>query len=129
MAGRYGLPVVFVANTGLRPSRDPMIRNVTVSGAFDAADDWIVDNAKAGDIAVTSDVPLAGRLVKNGVLTTSPAGRLFTAETIGVQSAMRDLNQHLREAGAITGYNKPFDQRDRSSFLQALDRLVNDARA
>ena len=38
VAERHGLPVTFVANSGLRPSRDPMVRNVIVSGAFDAAD-------------------------------------------------------------------------------------------
>ena len=39
VAERYELPVTFVANGGLRPSRDPMIRNVFVSGNLDAADD------------------------------------------------------------------------------------------
>ena len=124
VAERCSLPVVMVANTGLRPSRDPMVKMVTVSGAFDAADDWIVDNAVAGDIAITADVPLASRLVKKGVHVTSHSGRLFTEESIGVQSAMRNLSQDLREAGAITGYNAPFGQRDRSNFLQAMDKLV-----
>jgi len=128
VAERYNLPVVIVANQGLRPSRDPMVRNVVVSGAFDAADDWIVDNAKSGDIAITADVPLADRLVKNSVLVTSHNGRLFTEETIGVQSAMRNLSQNLREAGVISGYNAPFSQRDRSNFLQALDQLVRQAK-
>ena len=38
VAERHDLPVTFVANSGLRPSRDPMVKNVIVSGAFDAAD-------------------------------------------------------------------------------------------
>ncbi|WP_312409536.1 DUF188 domain-containing protein, partial [Shinella sp.] len=58
VAERHGLPVTFVANSGLRPSRDPMIRNVIVSGAFDAADNWIVENVRDGDIVITADVPL-----------------------------------------------------------------------
>ncbi len=111
----------------MRPSRDPLVRHVVVSDSFDAADDWIVDNAVSGDIAITADVPLAKRLVEKGVHVTSHAGKLFTADTIGVQSAMRDFNQDLREAGAITGYNAPFSQRDRSNFLQALDQLVRRA--
>jgi uncharacterized protein YaiI (UPF0178 family) len=128
VAERHVLPVIIVSNSGMRPSRDPLVRHVVVSDSFDAADDWIVDNAKAGDIAVTADVPLAARLVANGVHVTSHSGRLFTEETIGVQSAMRNLNQDLREAGAISGYNAPFSHRDRSNFLQALDQLVRRAK-
>lgn len=124
VAERHGLPVMLVSNSGLRPSRDPMVRHVVVSGRFDAADDWIVENAVAGDIAITADVPLAKRLVDKEVLVCSPSGRLFTRESIGMQSAMRNLNQELREAGAISGYNAPFSARDRSSFLQALEGMV-----
>jgi len=127
VAERVSLPVVIVSNSGMRPSRDPMVRHVVVSDSFDAAEDWIVENARSGDIAVTADVPLAKRLVENGVHVTSHSGKLFTVETIGVQSAMRDFNQELREAGTISGYNAPFSQRDRSNFLQALDQLVRRA--
>lgn len=127
VAVRHFLPVVYVANTGLRPSRDPMIRHVMVSDKFDAADNWIAEHAHAGDIAVTADVPLSARLVAKGVHVTAHNGRLFTAETIGAASAMRNLNQDLREAGVISGYNAPFSAADRSAFLMALDKLARRA--
>ncbi len=127
VAERRSLPVVFVANTGLRPSRDPMVRNVTVSGSFDAADDWIVENARPGDIGITADIPLAARLVAKGVITLSHKGRIHTEATIGMTSAMRNLSQDLREAGAITGYNAPFGPKDRSAFLQGLEQAVRRA--
>ena len=127
VAERHGLPVVIVSNSGMRPSRDPLVRHVVVSASFDAADNWIAEHAAAGDIAVTADVPLAKRLVEKGVHVTSHSGRLFTAETIGLQSAMRNLGQELREAGTISTYNAPFSQRDRSNFLQMLEQLVRRA--
>lgn len=127
VAERLGLVVTFVANSGLRPSRDPMIRNVVVSGAFDAADDWIVENAEPNDIAITADVPLAARLVEKSVHVLGPTGRPFTAQTIGMALAMRNLKQDLREAGEIKGYNPGFSARDRSAFLQALDQTVRRA--
>lgn len=127
VAERHGLAVTFVANGGLRPSRDPMIRNIVVSGAFDAADDWIVENAATGDIAVTADVPLAARLVDKGVHVLGPTGRPFTPESIGMAVAVRNLKQDLREAGEIKGYNPGFTARDRSAFLQALDQTVRRA--
>ena len=127
VAGRHGLAVTFVSNGGLRPSRDPMIRNVVVPKGADAADDWIVDNAAANDIAVTADVPLAARLVEKGVHVIGPTGRPFTPQTIGMAVAMRDLKQHLRETGEIKGYNPGFSQKDRSAFLSALDQAVRRA--
>ena len=127
VAERHGLPVVIVSNSGMRPSRNPLVRHVVVSASFDAADDWIAENAVPGDIAVTADVPLAKRLVEKGVHVTSHSGRMFTAETIGLQSAMRNLGQELREAGTVSTYNAPFSQRDRSNFLQALEQLVRRA--
>jgi len=127
VADRLGLPVVFVANGRLRPSRDPMVRHVVVSGKFDAADDWIVENASANDIAVTSDVPLAARLVPAGVHVLGPTGRPFTPDTIGMAVAMRNLGQHLRETGESKGYNASFTPRDRSAFLGALDQAARRA--
>ncbi|MCO5164471.1 MAG: YaiI/YqxD family protein [Mesorhizobium sp.] len=128
VAERHGLPVVFVANGGLRPSRDPMVRNIVVSGRFDAADDWIVDHAGPNDIAVTADVPLAARLVATGVQVIGPTGRPFTPDTIGMAVAMRNLGQHLRETGESKGYNASFTPRDRSAFLGALDQAVRRAK-
>jgi uncharacterized protein YaiI (UPF0178 family) len=127
VAERHGLQVTFVANSGLRPSRNPMIRNVIVSAGFDAADDWIAENAGLNDIVVTADIPLAARTLEKGALALGPTGRVFTVESIGAALGMRELNRHLRETGESRGYNAAFTSRDRSSFLQALDHLVRQA--
>ncbi len=129
VAERHGLEVTLVANSGLRPSRDPMVKNVIVSGAFDAADDWIAERATTGDIVVTADVPLAGRCVAAGAFVTGPTGRLFDKSNIGMATAMRDLGAHLRETGESKGYNAAFSPRDRSAFLETLDRLCRRAKS
>lgn len=128
VAGRHGLVVTFVANFGLRPSRDPMIRNVMVPQGADAADDWIVENAGAGDLVVTSDIPLAGRALKKGAVVLGPTGKPFTEQSIGMALAIRELNQHLRETGESKGYNAGFTARDRSNFLQVFDEAVQRAK-
>ena len=125
VAERLGVPITFVSNGGMRPSRDPMIRNVVVSKEkADAADDWIVENAKPNDIVITADIPLAARAVGIGAHVLGPTGRPFTPETIGMAVAMRDLKQHLRETGESKGYNASFSPRDRSAFLSALDQAI-----
>lgn len=127
VAARHDIIVTYVSNGGLRPSRDPMVRHVVVPQGADAADDWIVENAAANDLAVTADVPLAARLVEKGLHVLGPTGRPFTPESIGMAVAMRDLKQHLRETGEIKGYNPGFSQKDRSAFLSALDQAARRA--
>jgi len=128
VAERLGLHVTFVSNGGLRPSRDPMVRHVVVAREkADAADDWIAENARQNDIVVTQDIPLAARTVALGAHVLSPAGRLFTTESIGMAVAMRDLSQHLRETGESKGYNAAFGPKDRSRFLSALDEAARRA--
>jgi len=129
VGGRHGLVVTFVAPLGLRPSREPMIRNVVVPQGADAADDWIVEHAAAGDIVVTADIPLARRALEKGAAVLGPTGRPFTTDSIGMALAMRELNQHLRETGESRGLNAGFTARDRQSFLQALDEAVVKAKS
>jgi len=124
VARRHKLPVIVVSNRGLRPSGDPLVRQVVVSDAFDAADNWIAQHAAAGDIVITADVPLAARVVKAGAQALGPTGRPFTTANIGMASAMRDLKAHLRETGADRGFNASFTKDDRSRFLQALEEMV-----
>ncbi len=128
VAERHGMVTTFVANFGLRPSRDPMVRNVMVPQGADAADDWIVEQVGANDLVVTSDIPLASRALKKGAVVLGPTGKPFTEQSIGMALAMRELNQHLRETGESKGYNAGFTAKDRANFLQALDAAVQRAK-
>src|SRR5512135_115091 len=124
VAGRHGLTVHIVSNGGLRPSRNPLVRNVTVAEGADAADDWIVEHVAEGDIVVTADIPLASRSLKKGASVLAPSGKPFTDSGIGVALGMRDLKRHLREATGTETYNAGFTARDRSRLLGALENEI-----
>ena len=128
VAKRYRLDVTLVANSWMRIPPDPSITLEVVSGAQDAADDWIVGHAGPYDIVVTADIPLASRCLKGGVRAISPAGKPFTDDNIGQSVAMRDLLSELRGAGEMTGGPPPLNQRDRSLFLQRLDDAIQSVR-
>lgn len=128
VAMRHHLVITLVANQGSRPTRDPMIRYVYVPMGADAADDWIVEQVKVGDIVVTADIPLASRALECGAEVLGPTGRRFTRDSIGMALAMRELKQHLRETGESRGLNPEFTSRDRSQFLAALDEAITRAR-
>ena len=125
---RHGLMVVFVANRGMRPSRDPLVRVVSVPQGPDVADDWIADNARANDIVITADIPLASRALAAGAHALGPDGRAFTTSSIGMALALRDLNRHLRETGESNGHNPAFGPKQRQRFLGALDALAGRAK-
>jgi len=128
VARRHRLPVAVVSNRGLRPSAEPLVRQVVVPEGPDAADDWIALRAGPGDIVVTADIPLAARSLKAGAQALGPSGRPFTEAGIGMALAMRDLKAHLRETGADRGFNAGFTDKDRNRFLQALEQAVQAAR-
>jgi uncharacterized protein YaiI (UPF0178 family) len=124
------LKVLVVSNSPIAVPRDPMIERVVVGAGMDAADDWIAERAQRGDVVITADVPLASRSIKAGAEAVAPSGRPFTEDSIGMTLATRNLMSDLRSAGAITSGPKPFEPRDRSRFLSALDQaLVRLARA
>ena len=124
VAARYGLKTFVVANQPIMVPRDPLIERVLVPAGLDVADDWIAERARPGSIVVTTDVPLADRCVKAGAEVIAPSGRRFTKASIGADLAMRNLLNDLRSAGEQTRGPKPFDRKQRSEFLQALDRAV-----
>ena len=112
------------AKPGTTFAGGPLVERVVVGAGMDEADNWIAKRARAGDIVVTADVPLASRCVKAGAEVIAPNGKRFTADSIGMTLATRNLMDSLRSAGAITGGPKPFAPRDRSSFLAALDQAI-----
>jgi uncharacterized protein YaiI (UPF0178 family) len=124
VAGRHQLPAFVVTNSFLRVPQDPLIARVAVDAGPDAADDWIAERADAASIVITADIPLAGRCVKKGAAVIAPTGKTFTADSIGMALAVRDLMTDLRSAGETTGGPRPFSPRDRSAFLSALDQTI-----
>ena len=124
VAQRYRLEVTLVANSAMRVPEQRGVKLVVVEGAFDAADDWIVEHVSQDDIVVTADIPLASRCIRKGARVLGSTGRPFTEANIGDAVATRDLKADLREAGILMGGPRPFQKRDRSRFLQRLDEIV-----
>ncbi len=125
VAQRCGLKVLVVSNSPLRLPRHALIEAVVVArGQFDGADDWIVERITDRDIAVTSDIPLAARCLEKGARALDAKGKVYLPDSIGDALASRELMAHLRAMGEMGGGPPPFTARDRSTFLQRLDDLI-----
>ena len=116
VARRHGLPVWVVANSWMRTPSDSLIELKVVSGAFDAADDWIVEEASDRDLVVTADIPLAARCLEKGAKVLGHRGRAYTEDSIGEALASRELMAQLRDMGVVSGGPRPFEKKDRSSL-------------
>lgn len=128
VAERLGVKTAIVSNGGLRPSAHPLVEMVFVPEGPDAADDWIADRAGRGDVVVTSDLPLAARVVEAGARVVTPKGEALTERNIGPALASRNLMADLRAADPfLQGSGKGFTRADRSRFLSTLDRVLGAA--
>jgi uncharacterized protein YaiI (UPF0178 family) len=124
VAFRRPVPVKVVSNSRIRVPDHPLVERVLVSGAFDAADDWIAEQAGAATVVVTGDILLADRCLKAGATVLGANGKPFTSASIGSAVATRAIMADLRAGGAIVGGPAPFAKADRSRFLQALDAAL-----
>lgn len=123
-AERARVQVTLVANQWLRTPPSRFIRALQVHGGYDVADDAIVERARAGDLVVTQDIPLAARVIANGAHAVDPRGGPFTADNIAKRLSMRNFMDELRGAGVQTGGPAVFNARDRQAFANQLDRWL-----
>ena len=127
-ARRLELEAVMVANQRLLPPPgNPFVTAVRVEGGPDVADRYIAEQAEAGDVAITADIPLAAALVEKRVITIDPRGEEYTAENVGERLAVRDFMDGLRGAGVETGGARPYGAKEKQAFAGALDRVLTRA--
>jgi uncharacterized protein len=124
VAFRREVPVRIVSNARIRVPAHPLIERVVVSDAFDAADDWIAEQADVRTVVITGDILLADRCLKTGATVIGHNGRPFTSASIGGAIATRAIMTDLRAGGDVVGGPLPFAKTDRSRFLQSLDEAL-----
>ncbi len=121
---RVQVPLILVANQTLSTPPSPLISSVQVARGFDQADNYIVDQADAGDLIITADIPMAADAVAKGAHVINPRGEQYTTENIRQRLAMRDFMEQMRSTGEVSGGPPPLGPKDRQAFANALDRLL-----
>ncbi|USD64723.1 YaiI/YqxD family protein [Vibrio sp. SCSIO 43136] len=123
-AHRTQTDTLFVANQFLRLAPSPYVKMQQVQSGFDVADNEIVQKVEAGDLVITSDIPLASEVIDKGALALSSRGELFTTENIKSRLNMRDFLETMRSSGVQTGGPAPLGQADKQNFANQLDRWL-----
>lgn len=123
-AERTGIHLTLVANQPVRIPRSRLIDMLQVAAGFDVTDNEIVNRLGAGDLVITSDIPLAADVIAKGGCALSPRGELYTKDNIRARLTMRDFLDTMRASGINTGGPPPLSQSDRKAFAGHLDRLL-----
>jgi len=123
-AERTGLQLTLVANQPVRIPPSRYIKLLQVTAGFDVADNEIVKRVDAGDLVITSDIPLAAEVIEKGGYALTPRGELYTTENIRDRLNMRDFMDTLRASGIDTGGPPALSQGDRKSFADHLDKFI-----
>ena len=123
-AERTGVELTLVANQAVRVPPSRYVRQRIVPGGFDVADAEIVAQVTAGDLVITSDIPLAADVIAKDAHALSPRGELFTKENVRARLNIRDFMDTMRASGVHTGGPPPLSNTDRKTFADHLDRLL-----
>lgn len=123
-ANREQIVITFISNLYLKIPQSQYLQAIQVPGGFDVADEHIAKMAVADDLVITSDIPLAAKIVETGAIALSAYGKLFTVENIRDALNMRNLKEELRTTGLDTGGPSAFSMKDRELFANQLDRII-----
>lgn len=123
-AERTKIETTLVANHVIRIPPSKVIHFLRVNSGFDVADDEIVKRIEAGDLVITSDIPLADEVIEKKGLALSPRGELYTKENIKSRLNIRDFMDTMRASGVNTGGPAALSQSDRQAFANHLDSII-----
>jgi uncharacterized protein YaiI (UPF0178 family) len=123
-AARTRVPVVLVANRFQQTPRLSCVRFSLVGGGLDVADDHIAEHCQPGDLVITSDIPLAARVIEAGGTVLRFRGEPITAANVKQRLAVRDFMDELRGGGVMTGGPPPYGPKDKQRFANVLDTWI-----
>jgi uncharacterized protein YaiI (UPF0178 family) len=123
-AERLRIQAVFAANHPIPGVEGDFAVMSVCPENIGAADDYLVDFAESGDLAVTRDIPLAGRLIESGVFVLDDRGRIFTRDNINSCLSVRDFQIRLTMSGEQITRTANYNKKSLKMFADSFDKLL-----
>lgn len=123
-AERTHLRLILVANRHINIPPSKYIEFRKVPSGPDVADNNIISEIEQDDLVITSDIPLAAKVVEKGGRGINPRGEMYTPENIREKLSTRDFMDVLRATGVETGGPPPLTKRDKKAFANSLDQAL-----
>ena len=122
---RVSLPTIVISNKRIRIGESEHIEYIIAASGPDEADNKIVEMLKEGDLVVTSDIPLADRVVTKKAYVIDHTGKLLDEDNVKQALAIRNLMQAIRDNGEITKGQTPFTKKHVQQFANQLNQFLN----
>ncbi|GAB2703244.1 YaiI/YqxD family protein [Paenibacillus thermoaerophilus] len=123
-ARTHGVPALFVASYAHRLEPWPGVEIVQVDRGDQAADLYIANRLRAGDIVVTQDFGLAALAIAKSAVALSFRGQRYRPETIDFLLDRRHEQARIRRGGGRHKGPRPFTEEDRLAFLHSLTKVL-----
>lgn len=118
------LATFVISNKRINIGESIYITYSLVNSGPDEADSQIVEMTEEGDLVITSDIPLADRVISKKAFVVDHRGRFFDQENIKQALAIRNLMQDIRDSGIITKGQTQFNQKDAHEFANQLNLFL-----
>ncbi len=137
LAKKGHISLFFAANKDLSPNAGqktdagqgqarqeiPNFRMIVSPKESQAADNWILNAALPGDIAITRDIPLAAALFEKNVCVMNDLGKIFDKKNIERALKERELSLQMTQLGLGTKKRDSYGQKEFEAFARAFNKL------
>jgi len=125
MGTKLNIPVNFVANKKIPCAESNNYNMIICNSEKDAADNFILENAKQFDLVITRDIVFADRLVSKQITAINDRGTSFTKENIKELLSERDFDFNLAQIGLVKHYNEGYDKKKFGAFANNFDKVIH----
>lgn len=121
---RINRQAIFAANRPIPLPQYKTISMVVTETGEQAADNFIIENAKNGDLVITRDIPLAKTLVNLCITVINDRGTIFTADNINTFVSARNFMYELQANGLSPKKTNSFGKKEIQKFSNLLDSVL-----
>ena len=125
IGNKLNIPVIFVANKKIPGPETGLFEMKICQAEKDAADNYIFENCKSGDLVITRDIVFADRLVERGICTINDRGTEFTREIIKERLSVSDFDKQLAEIGLVKHFHEGYDKKKFADFANSFDKVIH----
>jgi len=121
---RLKLQTVVISNKKIDIGDSEYISYKIVDQGIDKADNLIVEMAKENDLIITSDIPLADRVIEKKAFAIDHRGTFYDKNNIKSLLAIRNLMEQIRDSGEKTKGPAPFSKKDTHNFATTFNNFL-----
>ncbi|MGN1400767.1 MAG: YaiI/YqxD family protein [Bacillus sp. (in: firmicutes)] len=125
IAKEFGAELVFVASVKNTSHKYEHATWIYVDWDKEAADLYMMNTVKKGDVAVTADIGLAAALLGKGAIVISPKGTAYTTSNIDSLLFFRHTAAKNRRRGIHSKGPKKFSREDKRNFQDLLTNILS----